>query len=430
MFLTMRTLWAMVPSIVVVVLLPRPALLAAWTGVVTLLVAADVAATPSTRHLSAQRRTARAIRLGASTTSTVTVTNSGPRAVTLSLRDAWPPSAGASKEYGDLTVPAGQHRQHVTTLTPWRRGYRQAGPLTVRSTGPLGLAGRQTSLQAEATLRVLPAFSSRRHLASRQARLREMDGRSAVITRGEGTEFDSLRGYVVGDDARSIDWRSSARRSEVVVRTWRPERDRRVLVLLSTGRTSAVRLGDEPRLDLQIEAALLLAALASHAGDRVEVAALDSAVRLQVRGESGPALMSTLANGLAPVEARLVEPNWPLMASVARSSLSQRALVVVLAALDGAGADAGMLQALSALAHQHTVVLASATDPSLEKLRARRDDTEAVYTASAAEMDLIEHDAVRRYLHRAGVVVVEASGSRLAPDLADTYLDLKIAGRL
>ncbi|WP_394815508.1 DUF58 domain-containing protein, partial [Clavibacter michiganensis] len=47
------------------------------------------------------------------------------------------------------------------------------------------------------------------------------------MVRGQGTEFDSLRDYVRGDDVRSIDWRATARRQDVVVRTWRRSRDRR-----------------------------------------------------------------------------------------------------------------------------------------------------------------------------------------------------------
>lgn len=89
-------------------------------------------------------------------------------------------------------------------------------------------------------MRVLPPFTSRKHLPSRLARLRELDGRTSVLTRGEGTEFDSLREYVPGDDTRSIDWRATARQTTVAVRTWRPERDRHILIVLDTGRTSAL----------------------------------------------------------------------------------------------------------------------------------------------------------------------------------------------
>ena len=104
-------------------------------------------------------------------------------------------------------------------------------------------------------LRVLPAFPSVRHLPSRLARLRELDGRAAVRVRGQGTEFDSLREYVDGDDVRSVDWRASARTRSVVVRTWQPERDRRVVLVLDTGRTSAGRVDDVPRLDSAMDAA-------------------------------------------------------------------------------------------------------------------------------------------------------------------------------
>ena len=104
--------------------------------------------------------------------------------------------------------------------------------------------------------------------------------------RGQGTEFDSLREYVVGDDVRSIDWRATARRDAVVVRTWQPERDRRLILVLDTGRTSAGRVGDAPRLDAAMDAALLLAALAARAGDRVDLLAGDRRVRARVVGAS------------------------------------------------------------------------------------------------------------------------------------------------
>ncbi|WP_194784470.1 DUF58 domain-containing protein [Actinomyces haliotis] len=430
MYLTTRTVWTLLAGVLVVVLVPRPATVLVLALAVTALALLDVLLAPSPRSLRVSRDLPRSARLGETVTETLTVSSRASRTVLLEVRDAWPPSAGAVGERGSLAIPPGERRRHRTALTPTRRGDRRAERVTVRVRGPLGLAGRQASLCAPATLRVLPAFSSRRHLPSRLARLREMDGRSAVQVRGAGTEFDSLRQYVAGDDVRSIDWRSTARRGDVVVRTWRPERDRRVLIVLDTGRAAAARLGEGTRLDAQIEAALLLAALASRAGDRVDVVALDEALRAQVRGESGPALMSALADGLAPVEPALTETSWPLAAATVSRSLSQRALVVVLAGLEGSSADAATLRALAPIVREHTVLLASATDPELAALSARRTDSESAYVAAAAEQDLLELAAARDRLRRAGAEVVEASPETLAPALADAYLALKAAGRL
>ena len=95
-----------------------------------------------------------------------------------------------------------------------------------------------------------------------------------------------MRDYVRGDDVRSIDWRATARRTSVVVRTWRPERDRRVVIVLDTSRTAAARIEDEPRLDTGIEAALLLSVLAERGGDRVDFLAYDRRLRARVESAS------------------------------------------------------------------------------------------------------------------------------------------------
>ena len=137
-----------------------------------------------------------------------------------------------------------------------------------------------------------------------------------TLIRGQGTEFDSLREYVVGDDVRSIDWRATARRADVVVRTWRPERDRRVVIVLDTGRTSAGRVGVDPtaadpggwpRLDWSMDAALLLAALASRAGDHVDFLAHDRVTRAGVFGASRTELLAQLVDAMAPLQPALVE---------------------------------------------------------------------------------------------------------------------------
>ena len=93
---------------------------------------------------------------------------------------------------------------------------------------------------------MLPPFRSRRHLPEKLSQLRQLDGQHRSLLRGPGTEFDSLREYVIGDDVRSIDWRATARRGDVMVRTWRPERDRRILFVLDTGRTAAGRVAGHP----------------------------------------------------------------------------------------------------------------------------------------------------------------------------------------
>src|SRR5690606_40164268 len=192
------------------------------------------------------------------------------------------------------------------------------------------------------TLRSLPAFESRKHLPSRLARLRELDGRSAVRVRGQGTEFDSLRDYVSGDDVRSIDWRASARSRTVVVRTWQPERDRRVVLVVDTSRTSAGRVGDVPRLDSAMDAAQLLAALSARAGDRVDLVAGDRRVRVRLR-TTGSHTSVAVAEALADLEPEIVEADWRGLAAAITQLGRRRALVVLLTPLEPSAVEEGLL---------------------------------------------------------------------------------------
>ncbi|GAA4838581.1 DUF58 domain-containing protein [Actinomycetospora corticicola] len=368
------------------------------------------------------------VRLSEEAATTLVVANPSRRRVVGVVRDAWPPSCGARAEVHRLDVPAGERRRVTTTLRPSRRGEHAAALVTVRAWGPLGLAARQGSRAVGGRVRVLPEFASRRHLPARLARLRELDGRRAVQVRGAGTEFDSLREYVRGDDVRSIDWRASARSTSTVVRTWRPERDRHVLVVLDTGRTSAGLVGEAPRLDAALDAALLLAALAARGGDRVDLLAVDRAVRASVIGARDP--LPAMTTALSGVEPALVETDMRLLAATVLTRASRRSLVVLFTGLDDAAVAEGLEPVLGPLLHRHTLLVVGVADPVVDALADGRGSGEAVYGAAAATVAREERRAVVGRLQRRGVEVVDALPDDLAPAVADRYLALKARGRL
>jgi uncharacterized protein (DUF58 family) len=280
------------------------------------------------------------------------------------------------------------------------------------------------------SLSVLPPFHSRRHLPSKLRKLRELDGKAAVQIRGAGTEFDSLRDYVRGDDVRSIDWRATARRSAVVVRTWRPERDRRVVIVLDTSRTSAARIDDEPRLDTGMEAALLLAVLAERGGDRVDFLAFDRRPRARAGSAASGNLLGQLVQAMAPLEAELIEMDWQGIPGQVRAVSAHRSLVVLLTSLEGGAPEEGLIPVATRLAQQHVVVVAAVRDPLLGQMLRERDTAAGVFRAAAAERALLEREAVSAQLRQHGVEVVDAEPHQLPPRLADMYIRLKAAGRL
>jgi uncharacterized protein (DUF58 family) len=399
-------------------------------GTLVGVVLADLMLAASIGSLRVSRSGDARIHLGQTGTTKLTVVNDGGRRLRGVVRDGWQPSAMARPARAGVDVAARQRAALTTTLTPHRRGDLAAGLVTIRSLGPFGLAGRQRSRAAPFTVRVLPPFLSRKHLPEKLARLRELDGQHRSMLRGQGSEFDSLRPYVLGDDVRSIDWRSSARRADVLVRTWRPERDRRIVVVLDTGRTSAGRVGDVPRLDASMDAALLLTALAVRAGDRVDLIAADRRVRARVVGAGRGDVLATFCSELALLEPDLIEPDIELMIATVLGIARQRCLVVLLTDLNPAAIELGLLPHIQLLSSRHQVLLAAVADPRVAEMAAGRDDTTAIYEAAAAVTAQASRAHIAALLRRNGVEVVDAPPDRLPPALADAYLSLKAAGRL
>ncbi len=267
------------------------------------------------RPLRFHRSGERLVRLGQQATVELVVENPGRRRVRGVLRDAWPPSAGASPRELELDVPPGERRKLVITLTPTRRGDRESVSVTVRSRGPLGLAARQGGHRAPWTVRVLPPFLSpqasavpagpaprarrpapgagpraghRVRLAARVRgrRRRPLDrlaGHRAPPRRGRA--HLAARARPAGADRprhRPHLGRPGGRRADPAGR--RP-RERRGGLLV---RPDTRPVPGWPRLDWSMDAALLLAALAARAGDQVDFLAYDRAVRAWVAGPHAP----------------------------------------------------------------------------------------------------------------------------------------------
>jgi uncharacterized protein (DUF58 family) len=428
--LTGRAVWLALFGVLVVVAAPSFWTVVAWAVLVLVVSLVDVALAAPVSSLELTRAGDVSCRLGERAEVRLAVVNRGRRRARGVLRDAWVPSAGATPRAHPLDVPPGERRVLATTLRPTRRGDRSPDRVTVRLLGPLGVAARQGRHEVPWRVRVQPPFASRRFLPERLSQLRQLDGALAVRARGQGTEFDTLRDYVPGDDVRSIDWRATARRSEVAVRTWRPERDRSVLLVLDTSRTSAGRVGDVPRLDAALDAALLLTALAGRAGDRVDLLAFDREPRAAVEAVGREDVLPRVVDAMATLEPALVEGDGRRLVAEVLRRTRRRSLVVLFTTLDAAPLEEGLLPVLGSLTARHVVLLAAVADPRVEEMATVGGSVEAVYDAAAAERARAERRRMTALLRRRGVEVVDAPADRFAPAVSDAYLALKAAGRL
>jgi uncharacterized protein (DUF58 family) len=177
-----------------------------------------------------------------------------------------------------------------------------------------------------------------------------------------------------------------------------------------------------------MDATLLLASLATRAGDRVDFVAGDRRVRSRLRFAGARDIAARLQEAMADLEPVIAEADWDALAGAVTRFGRQRALVVLLTPLEPAAVEEGLLPVLPTLTRHHRVVLASVRDPELEALASSRQGLDEVYDAAAAEQVIGRRRHTAGLLRALGVDVLDADD--LPPALADHYLSLKARGLL
>lgn len=345
-----------------------------------------------------------------------------------------PSAAGRDVELPEdairITVPARSYGDVAYAVRAVERGEHTIGDLHFRVAGPWRLAWKQARVSAASTVKVQPGAEDLRkqRLAGLRTRMTR-EGMRKQRRWGEGSAFDSLREYQEGDDPRSIDWKATARREQVIARRYRTERSQNVMLLVDAGRLMAERIDDRARIDHALSAALLLTEAARAHHDRVGVMVFDE----QVRSFLPPTTprLGQIAERLAEVQPVPVEPNYPYAFTYLARNLRRRSLVVVFTDIIDARASSALLSQLARSAGSHLPLIVALRNPGLETTAsAPVANDEDAYRRAAAEEMLRARAIALEGVRRAGVLVVDAEPGEAIPETLSRYLEVKRRGML
>ena len=345
---------------------------AAWGAVLVVAVVAivDAVLAPAPWTVPVARVAPGVVPLGQDAELAWVVSNPARRALHVAIADEPAPSLHAQHRRVRLDLPPGEGARATTTLRPSRRGRFDLPALTVRTTGPLGLLARQHRRDRHDVLEVHPAFRSRREAELRITRGRILDvGLRSARALGRGTEFEALREYTPDDEVRRVDWAATARVGRPIVRTYRAERNQTVLVMLDSGRLMAGMVGDVPRLDHAMDAAMALTTVATRLGDRAGLMAFSAGVRAAVppRGDRGQ--LARVTRAMFDLEPDLTESAYEDVFGVAVAQQRRRSLLVLLTELSSEALAETLVPALPLLLARHLVLVGSVQDPEVEAWR-------------------------------------------------------------
>ncbi len=400
-----------------------------WCVLLVLLAVIDWFLIPPPEVLEVERELEDKLSLAVPNPIRIRVRNGGKNAVAVELRDT--PPAAMRSDVGDepfaFKIPAGGRHVAVYHLTPTARGDYRFGDIHVRLRGRIGLVSRIARVSLSRHIKVYPNLmdTATFTLMARRGRLQQVGIRAARL-QGAGREFESLRDYLPDDEMRRIDWKASARSGKLVARQYEVERSQSVILAIDVGRTMLAEIDGIQKLDHAINAALLLAYVATLSEDRVGLLLFADEVQAYLPPKKGRAQVYAILEALYNAHATLTEPDYRKALAYLRSRWRKRSLVVCFTDLWDADSSRTTITELSSLQPRHLVAAVVLLDSKV--LRAARQEVEtmdSVYRKAVATQVLEDRHKATSLLAQRGVLVIDSPAEKVSADLVNRYLEVK-----
>jgi uncharacterized protein (DUF58 family) len=371
--------------------------------------------------------------MGAEAEVRLNIQNGSKRAITLIVKDEYPPQLRLNGvREGQIRVAPQSSAMLLYGVTPPRRGRFEFGQIAVRFRSRLGLVWCGTKAAEPASVKVYP--NMRR---AREAELKALGARSLVAThrktswRGEGREFESMRDYVRGDELRHISWTATARRGKLTTRQYQIERDQTILIALDSGRLMTARIEQETKLDSAVHATLSLFSAAARAGDNAGLVVFGRKIKSFLPPGRGRDHIESALEALYAVDAEMIEPSYSRAFEFIAANSKRRSLVVLLTDLVDEESSKELLASLHLLRPRHLPLVVTIADRDLKAVvREVPTSVKELFTQSVAEEIIHHREAALRRVESIGGLALDVTAAALAPALLETYMRVKERGLL
>ncbi|RZA35925.1 MAG: DUF58 domain-containing protein [Lysobacteraceae bacterium] len=308
---------------------------------------------------------------------------------------------------GDAVFEGVQLRM-VSALRLWKQSRIAGTPQRVRVYPDFAPLTRFALFSAEQASRLVGAHLKRR--------------------RGEGTDFNQMREYRVGDSLRQIDWKATSRSRKLISREYQDEKNQQLVMMVDTGRRMMAQEGELAHFDHVLNATLVVSYLALRQGDAAGCFASGGQARW-VAPKRGMASIDTLLRASYDLQPQPVAMDY--LAAATELSLRQRKRSLVMLVTNVRDEDIeDLLAAVNLLQKRHLVCVASLRERSLDQaMEEDVHDLPGAIRAAALARYLEQRTAAHEVLRSHRVMVLDVTSEELPAALVERYLAVK-RGRL
>jgi uncharacterized protein (DUF58 family) len=355
------------------------------------------------------------------------IENSYPFNISIGIIDEIPFQFQKRDIWFKTELTPGQHKLINYILRPTKRGEYEFGDIRVFVRSPLGLIRRRYNFSQAETLPVYPSFLQMRkyELMAISNRLSEI-GVKKIRRLGHSLEFEQVKNYVAGDDYRTINWKATARRGDLMTNVYTDEKSQHVYCVIDKSRSMKMPFEGLSLLDYAINSSLVLSNVALLKEDKAGLITIGEKLGAVVQADRKPIQLNRILEVLYKEKTRYLETNMELLYNTIRNVLKQRSLVVFFTNFESMSAMERQLPFLKRIARFHLLLVVFFENTELEKLSEQEaNDVEGIYIKTIAEKFAYDKKLIVKELAKHGIQTILSKPQDLTINTINRYLELK-----
>lgn len=312
-------------------------------------------------------------------------------------------------------------------LRPVNRGEYYFGELLYYVSTKIGLIERRFVSMKEDMVRVYPSF----HLLKKfqihtLPNANAQSGSRVQYRKGQSTEFDHIKDYNRGDDIRTINWRASARRNQLMVNSFMDEKSQPIYCVLDKGRLMKMPFNGLTLLDYAINATLMFSYVALQKDDKVGLITFSEKMNDFVQPSKTKKQFNHLLEALYKQETQYLESNFESLYAKIAKGIGQRSLLLLFTNFESYSGFERQFAYLKALNKRHLLCIVLFENTEIAKIQnSRGDNIEDIYIKTIADQFSHEKKMIVKELGKAGIMAIYTAPEKLTVSVVNRYLELK-----
>ncbi|WP_159023333.1 DUF58 domain-containing protein [Formosa sp. L2A11] len=330
----------------------------------------------------------------------------------------------------NLKLSANENKTIHYDLKPTERGIYSFGNINAYASTPLQLATKKYILGDQKELKCYPSFLKLRAFSFKAFTDSTISYGTKKIRRiGHSLEFEQIKEYVSGDDIRTLNWKATAKRNQLMINQYVEEKSQPVYSIIDKGRVMQMHFNNISLLDYAVNSTLAISDVILRKQDKAGMLSFSKKLEDIIVAEQRNSQMSLISEALYNIKTDFSESDFSSLYAVVKRKITNRSLLILYTNFETIDGLNRQLPYLRALAKNHLLLVVFFKNTALNAvINSKSENIQEVYDTIIAEKFMHEKKRIVKALQKYGIQSVLTEPQNLTGDTINKYLELKSRG--